>query len=284
MALCTYCNKPAGFLRNHHAGCRERHDSAVVKIPELFTKLLASAIPVERFRELLFAAADASYVKPTELKSLVLKGTNALLASILDRRLLTSGEESRIIEILEALGLPFDNELTPYEMLVKVDILHELQAGKIPDRVDLADPLPMLLLDDEKIIWTFNHVDSYLDATASGGGADAATTAPAQTPANGTRQYFGLAQPGSPTISAKENERDVSGDLLVTSHHLYLLSLQEEPRRIPIRKISDVKYYRNGIRIVYGTLKKLARIVVIEDSWFAANLVSALRQHHAPQP
>lgn len=270
MAKCIYCGQPAGFFRREHKECRNRHERATAMIPGFFKKALANPLPIERFRELLVGAAEASFIKPDELRSLIIDGVTNLITATLEERLLTAGEEDRITEVLEALGFPFDLGIAPYELLVKVDILRKLEDGKIPDRVSVAGPLPIELRQGESIVWVFNHVVSYLERAAAEGGQATAELTPDKAP------YFGRAAANSKPASIRKLPQEVSGDLVVTNRNLYLLSSSDPPRRIPIARISNMRGYADGVSVVSGGEKKVSRTIILDDPWFAANLIADL--------
>src|SRR3954447_20528443 len=126
MGRCTFCGRPAGFLRRRHAECQERHTRALAMIPELFSKALHSSLPATRFGEMLKEAAGASFIKPRDLGTICVKGISSMIDAVLEERLLTAGEEERINEIKDALGPGIADVTDLNEKLIKIGMIREL--------------------------------------------------------------------------------------------------------------------------------------------------------------
>jgi hypothetical protein len=268
MGRCIYCGEPAGFLRKQHKACREKHQQALAKIPEFFEKILASHLSVERFHDLLVEVAQTSFITPDNLKTVALEGTKKAALKILEQRLLTESEEDRSIAILESLGLPFDPAQKAYEILLKGSMLREMKAGKIPEHVTLTDPLPIELRSREKVLWTFNGVRSYSKGGDNKGEGENSA---------GDDAYLPLGKDDKKRTRTRWRKPEMMGDMLVTSVNLYLFSKRPPPqRRIALRRISKVLYHPDSIEVFPEGGKKAVRTILVDDPWFAANLISTL--------
>ncbi len=161
MAKCIHCGRRAGLFRRSHAECRAKYDLAMTMIPAFFEKALNSSLAADRFDELLRNAAAASYITPAQLRSLAISGISAMTEATLADHLVTDAEEERIIEIADAVGLTLDDIPTADDKLIKANVLRELDAGRIPDRVTVVGALPIELEPDESVVCMFKHTKTY---------------------------------------------------------------------------------------------------------------------------
>jgi len=269
MARCKYCNKSAGLWRSMHPECRDRHDRAVALIPDFFRKLLKSDLPVDRFQDLLQKAAEASFVPPDEVASLVGIGLSKLIIGVLRRRLLSRNEIDRITQIIGAFNSALGNIDFSHETLVKAIILRDLQETKIPDMISITEDLPFKLEENEEIIWIFNHVTMFETSygTHSDVGAGVALD---------KVEYYGLNKFRSFRLSQNDRECD-KGDLIVTTDQFRWLSSDLELKTIPFATIHKVRACLNNIVIDQRAKEKATYVFTLNDPWFAANLIARLR-------
>jgi hypothetical protein len=105
VGTCIYCGKPAGFLRKEHPACKEQHDLAATRIPEVFAKkAIEDAIEPHRFRELVEESARTHFVNPNELRPLVIKGLQGTIDTAFARGL-TEHDEVRINSLCRAFDV-----------------------------------------------------------------------------------------------------------------------------------------------------------------------------------
>ena len=271
MALCVYCDRPAGFLRRRHPECQERHTRALAMIPELFTKALHSSLPATRFGELLKDAAGASFIKPRELESLCIQGISSMIDAVLEQRLLTTAEEERINEIKNALSPSLADMAELNEKLIKIAILREINAGQIPDRVTIVGPMPIDLRRHEQVIWIFNHAMCFrwlAPAAPAGLGGIAF-------PATETDLYCGLRAFNKDPLPLKELTEEATGDLVLTDRNIYFI-FGAGQRRIPMAKITVLQPRAEGIQITCAETQARSRTFKLDDPWLAANLIVGL--------
>jgi hypothetical protein len=281
MAICTYCGKSAGLFRTHHAECRAQFERAATTIPAFFEKLLQSALPPERFSDLLSEVAATFHIQPNELRSLSIAGVHAMLESVIARHLPTPDEQSRIVETITALGLSLQDLPDIETRLVKIDILRDLQDGKTPDHVTVSGPLPFNLSQNETIIWIFNNSINYRQPK---GQTPAAGRAASPVQAN-MPHYFSPANLGQQPASVKDLEVVGERDLVVTSQSLYVV-LDERHGRIPLSTVTTFDTYSDGFRITRKSVPDRPLTFIVDDPWFAANLFIGLlrRAHKFEQP
>jgi hypothetical protein len=272
MGRCTFCGRPAGFLRRRHAECQERHTRALAIIPELFSKALHSSLPATRFGELLKNAAGASFIKPRDLRSICLDGMSHMIDAVLEERLLTPTEEERISEIRDALGPGIADVTDLDEKLVKIGMLRELNEGQLPDRVTVVGPMPIELRRHERVIWIFNGVISFRRRAP-------VPTPPETTgiafPATEKDLYCGLRAFVNDPIPIDELIEEATGDLVVTDRNIYFI-FGDGQRRIPMPKISALQPHADGIQVTCEQPQGRSRTFRLSDPWLAANLIVRL--------
>ena len=268
MGNCAYCGRPAGFLRKFHDECRDRHERASVLIPGFFPKFFESELPVDRFCELLHAAAEASFVKPDELKTLAAAGISKIVRTLLKRRLPTNQDIERILKITEGLGGILADDPVLQELFAKANILSQLHDGNIPDLVTIVGPMPLELRRGESVIWIFNHVTSYQESTTAGID-DNPTSFDLLL---GKADYYGLGHFKEASLPRDTLREESTGDLVVTNRNLYMLTSETESRRIPLARVTAMRAYAEGVFIACEPSEERTRAFALNDSWFAANL------------
>jgi hypothetical protein len=272
MANCVHCGRAAGLFRTYHQNCREQHDLAVKTIPGFFEKALRSSLPAERFDQLLRDAAAGAWIEPDRLRSLSIKGVRKMIDAVLADHLVTAAEEQRVIEIADAVGIPQDAMPDVHGKLVKAAVLRELDAGIIPDRIDVVGPLPLEFEPAETVIWIFNGVKCYRSQRAK----DNQPAAPAQTnPVQALPAYYSLSSPDEePDIDAGLIDEGV-GDLVVTTDNLIMV-WEDRQRSIPLARVIGFRARSDGVELARGTAQDRVNAFALDDPWFAANLLARL--------
>ncbi len=269
---CAHCGKPAGLLHRYHAQCRERHDSAIAMVPTFFTKILASQLPADRFSQLLSDLVQSAHLKPNEFKSMCVVGFGTMIDNVLRQRLLSSAEERRILELKAALALNAADIIEVEDKLLKAGILRDLVERKNSDRVAVSGPMPIKLLPNENVLWIFNRVRCYRPPPEDDGSGVLVSVAAVDA------VYMPTASLGTDFASKRSDLEDGSGDLVVTNLNLYFLS-EGKFRRIPLVKMTALHSYRDGIKVTRGVPEQKTRIFVLDDPWFASNLVALAGRH-----
>ncbi len=278
MPKCIHCGRPAGLFRRYHAECRAKYDLAMTMIPAFFEKALNSSLAADRFDELLRNAAAASYIAPSQLRSLAVSGIGAMTEATLADHLLTDAEEERIIEIADAVGLTLDAIPTADDRLIKANVLRELDAGGIPDRVTVVGALPIELAPDEAVVWIFNQTKTYRSSRPK---KDEPVELPATSPIAHLPLYYSAATLGEDGGHAAGLVEELVGDLVVTTHQLFMI-WGERQRSFPYSKIAGFHARRDGFLITRGAAQDRVVLFAVDDPWFAANLVARLLRLSTP--
>lgn len=277
MAQCRYCGQSAGFNKKMHPECHERHERAIVQIPEFFPKFFLSDLSIDRFGELLRSAAQASFVRPDEFTELAALGLSKVLARVLEERLLTGGDMQKLRDIAQCLAPLLTRDIIPHETFAKIDILQELGDAKVPDLVSVAGPMPIELGRGETVIWIFNYVTCYRDV----GAADDVPADSERGPAPlsvAAGAYYGPSAFDAATLPRARLRQQGSGDLVVTNHNLFFVNSNANARRFPVAKMAALRAYSDGVHIACEPVADRTRVFSLGDSWFAANLLVRLVQ------
>jgi hypothetical protein len=227
----------------------------------------------KRFGELLQAAAKVSFVRPDELKSLCVSGITNIFDSILKERTLTSGEVWRITELIDELGAGFREGLGLDEKLLKVSIVSGLYDKIIPDPVSVVGPMPIEFGRGEAILWIFNDVTSYrmpVDPDAK--------SVPIEMHSPVDNRYFSPKLLGETHVPKKKLSDEAKGDLILTNRNIYFLQSESSQTRIAISRIVSMQAYAEGLYVGWKPSEGRSRTFLLNDSWFAANVIARLIQ------
>lgn len=276
MAQCTYCGQSAGLMRKVHAKCHNRHARALSLIAEFLPKFFESRLHVDRFRQIIEDAAKSAFIKPEELKSLFVAALEKMINGTLEQQLLSNEQIQRITETIDALASIIPDDAYPHETIAKVNILRELTDGNVPELVAVAGPMPIELRPGETVIWIFNYVTTYQEAE-TGAGTDAPQPG-IELPLDGAN-YFGLNAFKNVPVPRDTLQRQTQGDLVVTNRRLYFLIDEAQYERIPLGRLVSLRAYADGVQINCGPVPEYARIFVLDDAWFAANLLVCLSNY-----
>jgi hypothetical protein len=269
----VYCGQPAGFLRKRHPECHNRHQIAISVIPRFFSQVIESPISIERFTELLRAAADTAYIRPSELRSLCVSGLEGVIDTILQQRPLSSAEVDRVTDLADALGGIFPDGLGLDEKLAKVRIISELNDGKIADNVSIAGPVPVEFGRGESILWVFNHVRAFRMAKNDKGGSLKVN------PTGSLDGSYVSPQMLEKFHVALENlDEEATGDVVLTNRNIFFLQNESTVTRIPIARILLLRVYAEGFHVACRPAADRSRMFLLDDTWFGANAVTLLVQ------
>jgi hypothetical protein len=246
--------------------------------PAFFEKALNSSLAADRFDQLLRDAAAASYIKPAQLRSLAIAGIGAMTESTLADHLLTDAEEERIIEIADAVGLTLDAIPVADDKLIKANVLRELDAGRIPDRVTVVGALPIELEPDEAVVWIFNQTKTYRSGRSK---KDEMVEPPPTSPIAHLPLYYTVSALGEHGGNAAGLVEESVGDLVVTTNQLFMI-WGERQRSFPYSKIAGFQARRDGFLITRGAAQDRVVLFAVDDPWFAANLVARLLRLSTP--
>lgn len=270
MPTCVHCGKSAGLFRSYHAECRAQFERATTTIPLFYEKLLHSYLAPDKFDRLLKEVAANFHIGADELRTLSISGVNAMVKAALAQHLMTPAEEERILEVLSTVGLSTSDVADLEDKLVKITVLRDLDDGKIPDLVTVVGPMPVELKPKERIIWIFNQVKRYRRATT--GDSEAPAPAPMR---HDMPSYFSPDSLGSVSARKEGFKRSADVDLVITNQHVCVIS-DKRQSLIPLSKIASFDTYSDGFQITRARAEHNPLTFIVDDPWFAANLIMRL--------
>ncbi len=274
MGKCQYCGEPAGFLRRQHHKCRELHDLAEQKIPAFFTQFLKSTVPADKFRQLASDVARTHFVDEIELHRLAIQNIARLVDTTLQDHLLTADEEARITGLSNEFNMTEQeaDESGLRKKVVKAAILRELDDGKTPDRVHVQG-LSIVLQKDEKIVWLFQGVQYFTikNRTQYVGGSQGVSIRIMK------GVYYRVGAMKGERVQTPEMKLEDTGELVFTNKNVVFHGSLRSTR-IPLKKVVSIDPYSDGVRIIRESANPTPQIFLLDDPWFATNLVSKLGQ------
>jgi hypothetical protein len=273
MPNCIYCGKPAGLFRRYHAECRAQFDRATTTIPVFFEKLLESTLPAERFEQLLKEVAGTFHIGTEQLRALSIQGVNAMVQASLSQHLMTVEEEDRILEIAEALGFSIEDIPGLEDKLIKISTLRDLEDERTPNRVKVVGDMPFKLDRGEKVVWIFNNIKNYRHPKSKEPAAATEVPAPLQREMS---SYLSPTSLGERPLDTKGLVERTVGDLMITNRNVIGIVSNEHYRKFPLAEIGAFHTYANGFQIVRKPAEAGTLSVVVDDPWFAANLIVSL--------
>jgi len=262
---CDFCHEDSGVLGIDHGDCR----AAGKRITELVRRTALDASDLETFQSRYEEAQTAAGRKVVALGP-ALAGWNEALEKVLEDGVLSVEEETRLMSLAQPLGIEQATAGPSWMRLGKAAVLRDVMEGKIPERVAIEGHTANLMRAEHPV-WLFNGVRYYEERT--------------------TRSFKGVSHGlsirvikgvyyrpsafrGSPVETTRIAHID-NGQVLVTSHHIYFLGARKS-FRVPYRKIVSVEPFKDGIGIQRDAMSARPQIFVLDDAWFAYNLISNL--------
>lgn len=272
MAECKYCGEAAGLMRRQHTECRQKHDEAIRRIPVAIAKWLESDKPPTGLRQAAHKFAKANYVSETELRSLTAQGFGYVIDHILDDHLLTDEEEKKFSSLLDEFEFA-TNDLAPADAhrLIKAAILKDLENGSVPKRIRIDGDLPLNLAREEAPIWVFQNATYFLtrSKTTYQGGSHGVSVRVAK------GVYLRSSAFRGEPVRTEYLSEEGTGLFAVTNRAVYFYSPSKSFKIVP-KKIMAVETFSDGISITPDGVSPKPRIVLLDDPWFAANVIMRL--------
>lgn len=274
MGNCIYCGKDAGLLRRQHKGCSQRHETAIVKIPQYFAEAMDNAVDLSRFKQIAQDIARTSFVLDGEFRQLAVTGLTKGIAKALDDHVITTTESERIDALARAFGLTA-NDL-PQDIqhrYVKAHILRDIDDGRVPNRVVVEGSSAPNLERNESVVWAFNPA-KYLvtrSRTHYVGGSHGVSVRLMK------GVYYRVGASKSQPVRTSYLSEEGTGCLFITNRNVIFVG-PGRGVKLPFRKILSVQLYSDGIEVLRDGANAKPAVFTIDDPPFAANLIARLNQ------
>lgn len=179
--------------------------------------------------------------------------------------------EATAEKIYKLLG--FDESYAPeyHQKIVKGAILRDVFNGIVPHRIHLNGNLPIMLQNNEVVIWVFQNVDMYETRVFKHyeGGSSSVSFRIAKGVYLRTGSFRGY------PVETKESVYVGNGIFVITNKNLFWLS-SDKNIKIQAKKIMTINPSANGITIQKEGVTAKPQLFLIDDAHFAYNLITNL--------
>jgi hypothetical protein len=275
MSDCKYCGKPAGFLKTEHPDCRKKNEAGLSKMSQLALDAAYSGNNLLSLEEQLAQVAKESYIPQIKVKEIIIHGFSNAVDKALDDGVLEEKEEEAIIAYKEKFSLnqeELDNYNKSYVKYIKAKMIREVLNGDIPNiNLNVGGDFPIILQKNEKLLWIFQGV-SLLETrvkTQYKGTSHGLSIRVAK----GLYYRPSMFQ-GSP-IKTEVTAKIDTGLLAITGKTIYF-SGSRRKSRIKFSEIMELERYSDGIGITKNSATSKPQAFIVDDAWFAYNLISNL--------
>lgn len=275
MGNCTYCGKPAGFLKKAHKECKQNYEQGKNKVVSLVSKIGAEGGDLHQLESSVEQIASTSFINKETLNALVASGWEKAVELAFDDGLLSEQEESTLNELRKHFSLQQQvlDRNGAYSKLVKGAVLRDIMDGNLQERMKIDGNLPFNLQKSEKIVWVFQGVNYYEEKTRTRyvGGSQGVSVRIAKGLYYRTGAFKGERVQTSETVHAD------TGLLGVTDKHIYFAGPSKR-FRIAYNKIVAFEPFSDGIGVQRDAQTAKPQSFQTGDGWFAYNLITNLAQ------
>ncbi len=273
MGNCTYCGKPAGFLRSKHTKCerlvaegKERiaaESSRVIRGTESFTELEKTITEIE----------TTSLIPNSERNALLINAWEASVDQFLEDGVLDESEEKRLAEFMKHFALS-KSDLDKNGALTrtaKAAVLRRVLNGVVPRRASVDEDIPINFQKDERVVWAFPESEYFEDKTKRQyvGGSKGLSIRIMK------GVYYRVGDFKGHAVDRTERVHIDTGWVVVTSKHIYF-SGAAKTFRVPYSKIISFLPFSDGFGILRDAATAKPQIFITGDGWFSYNLVTNL--------
>jgi hypothetical protein len=274
MGTCSFCGKNAGLFRSEHQECRQRHDDAIARTPELFTRVLTDQVEPEIFRGLMRDLAASAHIRDDEYHTLVCRGFAKMTDAALAEGGLTRENESRIKKLSSVFGLTADQFADDAgTRLVLAAILRDLADHKFVERVTVEGNLPVNLEKNEQIVWVFQDVSYYTTHTETEYVGSSAGISVRLMKGVYVRSGSYRGHPIRTDLLSLESV----GKLVIATSNVYFISTKKA-LKVPLKKIIGITAHADAVTILHDGASARPMIFTVDNPTFVADVIPLLTQ------
>jgi hypothetical protein len=270
MGNCKYCGQPAGFLRQQHRECAEKHEQGWQQMLYLAEQAALGHGDINNLRYKLSSIAASSFIPAEQVTEAIIIGWEQAVTHCIEDGDLSYEEENHLTQFAAHFDLSQDelDQRGIYAQFVKGAVLREIMEDKIPDRVKTNTPLPFNFQKSESLIWVFDGVDYYEDKTRRQyvGGSSGVSFRVAK------GVYFRTGGFKGRPVETTERVHMGTGIMAVTNKHIYFTSTQKT-FRVRLDKIVSFIPFSNGVGIHRDAASAKPQYFITGDGWFTYNLL-----------
>ncbi len=208
---------------------------------------------------------------PSVITSNIMKCYENYIDEIFEDGIIDEDEEEFFGKMNQILPVTEDDTKPYLSRVVKGIIIRELFEGKLPQRLNFTGIIPLVLQKGESVIWIFNNVKLYEDKTSKHyvGGSSGMSVRVAKGIYYRTSAFKGY------PVETTETLLMGIGQLFITNKHIFFSSA-DKSIKIPAKKITSLIPKANGIIIQKDGVRAKPEKFLLDDPWFAHNLISNL--------
>lgn len=272
MSDCKYCGKPAGFLKKEHAECKEKYQTGLAKMSELALNAAYSGNELTSLEDKLNQIAGDNFFPLENIREVIICGFADAVKKSIEDGVLDENEEKAVITYKDRFSLTQDeleNRDHSYVKYMKAKMIREVLNGEIPKvEINVSGDFPIILQKNEKLLWIFqgvslleNRVQTQYRGSSHGLSIKIAKGL----------YYRPSAFQGKPIKTETLTKID-AGLFVVTDKSLYF-SGSRKKARIKYSDIMALENYSDGIGITKHTAMTRPQCFMLDDPWFAYNLI-----------
>lgn len=275
MGDCKFCRKPSGFLRGLHKECKSKHNDAGNKIISLVENIGSNGGDFLSLEKQITENALSGYIDSSKINQFVVSGWEKAVERAFDDGVLTEGEESSLVSLMEYFSLSqvqLDKN-GAYTKIVKGAVLRDVFEGIIPERVKTDGNLPFNFQKNEKVIWVFQNVEYYEQKkrTQYVGRSQGVSIRIAK------GIYYRTGAFKGERVETHETIHTDTGILGITNKHIYFTG-DDKSFRIRHDKIVSFEPFSDGIGLQRDAITAKPQSFVTGDGWFTYNLITNVAQ------
>ncbi|NDY55391.1 hypothetical protein G3N56_01360 [Desulfovibrio sulfodismutans] len=259
-----------------HSECEEQHTNGKLQIIFESSQSIIEKQNLHKLIDLISDIIHNSYINPSDIKRLLVKGWDSAVERFLDDGLLDSSEEQSLSEFKEFFNLS-SSDLDTNGSLTKTKkaiLLRELINGKIDELTVIKEQLPINFQKHEKVIWVFNNSEYIEDKVrrqyvGRSGGVSIRIM---------KGVYYRTSTFKGYPIEHTERTHIDTGRVVITDKNFYFAG-SSKGLRLPYTKILSFAPFSNGIGIIRDSVNAKQQFFITGDGWFTFNLVKNLSQY-----
>ncbi|MBN1970355.1 MAG: hypothetical protein JW870_13380, partial [Candidatus Delongbacteria bacterium] len=268
MSKCKYCGEKAGLFKDSHEECKQKFENGRRMIISQLESSVFGDSNLSKIKNEIHSTAANSYID--EIRPLVIKGLELAIENKISESPLFKEQEDQIDAYVQHFNLSQDelNENQGWRQAVQALMIGELVENKLPERVSIAGDLPILIQDDEKIIWLFQEVDYYKVQSKSRRVGDYSGWSGRIL--KGLYYRWGSFQ--SESVKSMEIEHIDTGFLALTQKQLYFYG-NYKGFKLPYGRILAIEPYSDGVKIQKTHANAYPISFITNEGWFTYNLL-----------
>lgn len=285
MGTCVHCGQSAGWFRSSHPLCQANYEKAMAAkvaeedrlkgaAAELVVKLtqqIRSDCPMTDLFDTLEHAIESGLLVSSDRQSVAAKAWSAAVDAFLEDGLLSTEEDDRLARTREALMLS-PQELSSSGALMRAGKASVLRAAlEGAPILHTETDVPVNMQRGEGVAWVFRNVDYLEDRVKRQmvGGSQGVSLRVM------SGVYYRVGQFKGKTVETTQRQKVDTGSLVVTNKHLYFVG-PATSKKIPYSKIVSFEQFSDGIGLMRDAATAKPQIFVVDDGWFAYNLITNL--------